>query len=206
MSVKNKTRTRSQWGEPWRALDGRTHKMSSTRRSARSPVTHQNSTWSLRDLALPINGTHNACAPYSEFPGSGFGDKFVPREYEGMYKVAIAAGVLALMPLTAYGQCVRMIGSNQIICPGYANSTSPVYAGPGQYGPGPGAVGAGQMVMGAGGLAVNGYQAYKGLPTPSVNYNVARTVNGYNNMQRGPIISYHPQIAYPASRPPGRRW
>jgi hypothetical protein len=62
------------------------------------------------------------------------------------------------------------------------------------------------MVMGAGGLAVNGYQAYRGIPTPNLDYNVARTVNGYTNMQRGPIVTYHPRIAYPAPRPANRRW
>jgi hypothetical protein len=123
-----------------------------------------------------------------------------------MYKVAIAAGVLAIVPLTAYGQCARMVGSNQIICPGYANSTPPVYTGPGGHGPGRGALGVGQMAWGAGGAIWNGYRAYRGLPTPNIQMNAYSIANGYYNATHYPIVQYHPRIAYPAARPVGRPW
>jgi len=125
-----------------------------------------------------------------------------------MYKVTIVASVLALTPFAAYGQCARIVGSNQIICPGYANSTPPVYTGPGYYGPrpGPGLVGARQVIVGAAGLGANLYQAYRGAPTPNLNNSIAGIANGYANLQRAPMIRYYPRIASPAPRPAWRAW
>ena len=121
-----------------------------------------------------------------------------------MRKMAIVAVFGALMPLAANAQCARIVGSNRIICPAYANSTVPVYTGPGYYRPGLGAVGVGQMAWGAGGAAYNMYRAYEGLPTPSLQMNATSMANGYYNATHYPIVTYQPRIAYSAARPPGR--
>lgn len=34
------------------------------------------------------------------------------------------------LPASVYGQCMQIVGTNQIVCPNYANSTPPVWQGP----------------------------------------------------------------------------
>ena len=107
-----------------------------------------------------------------------------------------------LMPAAAHAQCVRMVGSGQIVCPSYGGSTSPVYSGPGYYRPGQGALGAGQLVVGT---VTTGYNVYARNPQ-GLQYSTATLANGYYNLKRGPMITYQPRIAYPAPRPAYRRW
>lgn len=121
-----------------------------------------------------------------------------------MNKMPIIAALAALTPFAAQAQCARMVGSNQIVCPAYANSTVPVYTGPGYYTAGRGAIGLGQMAWGAGGAIYNGYKAYNGLPTPNLQMNAMSMANGYYNATHYPIVRYQPRIAYPAARPAGR--
>jgi hypothetical protein len=110
--------------------------------------------------------------------------------------------VAAMAPATAHAQCVRMLGSNQIVCPGYANSTPPVYPGPGGYVPGRGMLGVGQMVYGTG---MAGLNARKGNSV-GMQYNAATAANGYYNATNYPMLTYRPRIAVPAQRPSGYRW
>jgi hypothetical protein len=119
-----------------------------------------------------------------------------------MTLVAASLTVAALAPGTAHAQCARMVGSGQIICPGYANSTSPVYTGRGYYQPGRGAYGAGQMAFGTGTAIWN---ARRGNPQ-ALQYSAGTVARGYNNFRNYPLYTYQPRMAYPAARPRNFRW
>jgi len=118
------------------------------------------------------------------------------------WEFAIVSSLAAIVPATAHAQCARMVGSNQIICPGYRTSTVPVYTGPGGYVPARGMLGAGQLVFGVG---TGGYSAYRGNQV-GVMRSAGTIANGYYNVRNYPIFRYQPQIAYPAARPYGYRW
>jgi hypothetical protein len=118
-----------------------------------------------------------------------------------MQRIAIAISILVILPRAAYAQCVRIIGTNQIVCPGAANSTPPVSTR-GYYKPGPGAPGAAQMVLGAGELAGDAVAAARGRVNPDAYLHADTAINGYHNMQRGPVVTYQPPIAHPSPPPP----
>ncbi len=119
-----------------------------------------------------------------------------------MWRFAVFLPAVALVPASAHSQCVRMLGTNQIVCSGYANSTPPVYSGGGYYLPGRGMLGAGQMVYGG---AMAGFNAYRRNPQP-LPYNAGAIANGWYNMRNYPFYSYHPRIAVPTPRPYGKPW
>lgn len=118
-----------------------------------------------------------------------------------MRMLVLALSIAGLLPSIANAQCVRMLGSNQIICP-YPNSTPPVSTGPGYYRPGLGMLGVGQMVYG-GGMAV--LNARRGNQL-GMQYNAATVANGWYNYRNYPMYTYQPRIAVPAPRPYGYRW
>ena len=120
-----------------------------------------------------------------------------------MWKAAlISVAMAAMMPTSAYSQCARMVGSNQIICPGYANSTVPVYTGPGGNRPGPGAIGAGTTAVGVVTTGLNVYRRNsQGLP-----YTTGTIARGYQQMTTQPWVVYQPRMAYPARRPSNYPW
>jgi hypothetical protein len=109
----------------------------------------------------------------------------------------VLAVVIILVSGSAYAQCARMVGSNQIVCPSYGNSTVPVYTGPSGYRPGPGVVGIGQMGVGVGGAALN----IRRGNSQGLQYNAASIANGYNTLRTQPLMRYQPRIAYPSARP-----
>jgi hypothetical protein len=100
--------------------------------------------------------------------------------------------------MSAHAQCVRMVGSGQIVCPAYPNSTPPVTTRPGGYGLNyGGVVGAGQVIYGVGTAAVSGYKGN----SVGMTYGAATAARGVDTVRNNPPLVYRPQIAVPAQRP-----
>ena len=118
------------------------------------------------------------------------------------WEFAIALSLAAIVPATAHAQCARMVGSNQVICPGYRTSTVPVYTGQGRNVPGRGMLGAGQIVFGAG----TAYYSARRANQVGVMRSAGTIANGYYNVRNYPVFRYQPRIAYPVARPYGYRW